>query len=572
MNLSLVALAVVLIFLAAYFSYGRFLARRFDLKAGRKTPAVEINDGVDFVPAKKGFLLGQHFSAIAAAGPIVGPILAALWFGWLPVLLWIVGGAVFFGAVHDFSSLAGSVKHRAKSIVELVKEYLGPRGHLFFMIFVWLSLIYVITAFTDLTSSSFVEPELGGAVAASSFLYLLLGLAMGIALYKFKMPLNLATVVFISLVVLAIWYGRFIPLRVPASASVNPQQTWNIILLGYCFVASVIPVWLLLQPRGYLGGFFLYGTLAAGIIGLFLGGEKIQYPAFIGFVSEKGLPLFPLLFVTVACGACSGFHGIVCSGTTSKQIAKEPDCQAVGYGGMLLEGLVAVTALSTVMMLSKTDALTGASPDRIYAEGLSRFVSHFGVPREFARSFALLAFTTFIYDTLDVATRLARYIFQELTGWKSQWGNVGATLISLVLPLLCVSLKMTDAQGHLIPAWKVFWTIFGTSNQLLAALTLMTLSIWFFRTGKPWWASALPMIFMMAMTAWSLVIMMKPALAKLFSGAPAVDPIGIVAFLLLVLAVLLVMEAVSVIARRPSGRRSNLSRGIASSPLRGSSQ
>lgn len=550
MNLSLIALAVVLIFLAAYFSYGRFLARHFDLRRDRKTPASEVNDGVDFVPAKRGFLLGQHFSAIAAAGPIVGPILASLWFGWLPVLLWIVGGAVFFGAVHDFSSLAGSVKHRACSIVELVKEYLGPRGHLFFIIFVWLSLIYVITAFTDLTSSSFVEPELGGAVAASSLLYLLIGVAMGISLYKFKVPLAVATLVGIPLVVLAIWYGRFIPIRIPALAALSPQQTWNVILLAYCFVASVIPVWLLLQPRGYLGGFFLYGTLAAGIIGLFLGGEKIQYPAFIGFTSAKGLPLFPLLFVTVACGACSGFHGIVCSGTTSRQIENETDCHLVGYGGMLLEGLVALTALSTVMILSKTNPLTGASPDRVYAEGLSRFVSNFGIPQTFARSFALLAFTTFIYDTLDVATRLARYIFQELMGWKNSWGSVAATFVSLATPLVCVSLKITDAQGHLVPAWKIFWTIFGTSNQLLAALTLMTLSIWLARSGKPWWASALPMFFMMGMTIWSLALMIQPAFGKLFSTTPAVDPIGVVAFLLFILALLLIFEGFGAVQKQ----------------------
>ena len=544
MNLYWIALTVGGIFLGAYFSYGRFLSSQFDLKDTHPTPACEINDGVDFVPAKKQFLLGQHFSAIAAAGPIVGPILAAVWFGWLPVLLWIVGGAIFFGAVHDFSSLAGSVKHRAVSVVELVKSYLGPRGHVFFLIFVWLSLIYVITAFTDLTSSSFVEPELGGGVASSSLLYLLLGVAMGLVLYRLKLPLGLTTAIFIPLVCVAIWYGQKIPLRVPATSFASSQQIWNFILLAYCFIASVIPVWLLLQPRGYLGGFFLYGTLAAGIVGLFLGGEKIAYPAFIGFTNAKGLPLFPLLFVTVACGACSGFHGIVCSGTTSKQIEKESDCRMVGYGGMLLEGLVALTALATVMMLAPGDSLVQSSPDRIYAEGLSRFIHHFGIPREFARSFALLAFTTFIYDTLDVATRLARYILQELTGWKDNRSAFIATLVSLVFPLVCVSLKITDAQGNIVPAWKVFWTIFGTSNQLLAALTLMTLSVWLLRTGKSWWMSAVPMVFMMAMTLWSLSLMMRPALAGIFSGYPFKDPVGLVAILLFVLALLLIGEAV----------------------------
>ena len=543
MNLIWIAGVGGLLFLSAYFSYGKLLSRKFDLDDSRPTPACEINDGIDYVPAEKQFLLGQHFSAIAAAGPIVGPILAAVWFGWLPVLLWIVGGAIFFGAVHDFSSLAGSVKHRAASIVELVKQHMGRKGHVLFMLFVWLSLIYVITAFTDLTSGSFVDPQSGGAVAASSFLYLLIGVAMGLCLYYLKLPLGLATWIFLPLVLAAIWFGQYIPLPVPPIGFLNSQQVWNVILLGYCFVASIIPVWILLQPRGYLGGYFLYGTLAAGVIGLFLGGEKIAYPAFIGFSSAKGVPLFPILFVTVACGACSGFHGIVSSGTTSKQIAKESDCRMVGYGGMLLEGLVALVALSTVMILAKGDPLLNSSPDRIYAEGLSRFVSNFGIPRDFARSFALLAFTTFIYDTLDVATRLARYLFEELTGLKGAAGRILGTLASLAIPLACMSLRMTDAQGVLIPAWKVFWTIFGTSNQLLAALTLLTLSVWLAKAKKNFWPSVLPMAFMMVMTLWSLVLLMRPMVSKLLAGVFTFDMVGTLSLLLLLLALLFIWEA-----------------------------
>lgn len=532
MPLYLIALGVGILFLGAYFIYGRFLSREVArLNDTVQTPACIINDGEDFVPAEKKFLLGQHFSAISAAGPIVGPILAGLWFGWLPVLLWIVLGCIFFGAVHDFASLIGSVRHGAVSVVDIVRKHLGRRGYLFFMAFVWLSLIYVITAFTDLTSGSFADPQMGGAVATSSALYLGIGIVMGLALYKFKMSLKMATPIFIGLVLAAIWYGQFIPLKVPSIGNFGPQKVWNFILLGYCFIASVIPVWLLLQPRGYLGGIFLYGTLAAGLIGLFMGGETIQYPAWLGFYSEKGMPLFPVLFVTVACGACSGFHGIVCSGTTSKQIAKEGDCHLIGYGGMLLEGVVALVALATLMILSKNDPLVATSPDRIYAEGLSRFVSRFGLPQPFAKSFALLAFTTFIYDTLDVATRLARYILQELMGWTTYHGKLLATFLTLIIPLLCVSLKITDAAGHVIPAWKVFWTIFGTSNQLLAALTLLILSLWFFETGRPWLMTTIPMIFLLVSTFISLVMMMKP------------DMVGVIAVILCVLAVLLLIEA-----------------------------
>lgn len=509
MSLYMVMLAACLLFVSAYFTYGRFLARHVGLDQTRKTPAEEINDGVDFVPAEKKFLLGQHFSAIAAAGPIVGPILACLYFGWLPVLLWIVIGAIFFGAVHDFSSLTGSVRHKAVSVVEMMRQYLGRPGHVIFLIFVWLSLLYVITAFTDLTSSAFVDPELGGATASSSMTYLLLGVLMGLALTRGRMPLKWATPLFIGLVILAIWAGPHMPLTVPTILG-DPKRAWNIILLVYCFAASLVPVWLLLQPRGYLGGFFLYGVLVFGILGLFLGGEKVQYPAFTGFISDKGQALFPLLFVTVACGACSGFHGIVCSGTTSKQIARETDCRLVGYGGMLLEGVVAVLSLATIMVLAKPEALALASPDRIYGEGISHFVRHLGIPVTFARSFALLAFATFIYDTLDVATRLARQIFQELVGLKNTFGRILATLVSLAIPFFCVSLKMTDRAGNLIPAWKTFWTIFGTSNQLLAGLTLMLLSLWLKKSGKKWWLAAIPMAFMLIMTFWSLALMFRP--------------------------------------------------------------
>ncbi len=554
MSLFAVALAACALLAAGYAIYGRLLARLFQLSPTRTTPATELCDGVDYVPAKSPFLLGQHFSAIAAAGPIVGPILAGVWFGWLPALLWIVFGAIFLGAVHDFASLIGSVRHQAKSIVEIVREYLGPKAHILFMSFVWLSLIYVIIAFTDLTSSSFVEPTYGGGVASSSAWYLAIGVAMGVCLDKFKMPLWLATAIFMPLVGIVIWFGRFMPLAVPALGSLRPQQVWNIVILAYCFAASVLPMWLLLQPRGYLGGFFLYVTLAAGVLGLLLGGDRVQYPAFIGWRNAQGMPLVPMLFVTVACGACSGFHGIVSSGTTSKQISREPDCRLVGYGGMLLEGLVAVVALATLMLLAPSDPSVQLSPDRIYANGLSHFVERFGVNRDFARSFALLAFATFIYDTLDVATRLGRYIFEELSGWKGWVGRIGATVATLALPTICVSMTVKDAAGQVVPAWKVFWTVFGTSNQLLAALTLLTLTVWLKRTNRPWLIAAVPAAFMLTMTLWSLGLMVQPWIATLLAGQRPTDWIPLVGLVLMALALLVVIEAGLAIRKLPPGR------------------
>ncbi len=555
MPLALVASAVCVLYLAAYLVHGRVLSRLFNLDKAAETPAHAFQDGVDFVPAKSPMLLGQHFSAIAAAGPIVGPILAGLWFGWLPALLWIVFGSIFFGAVHDFSSLVGSVRHRARSVAEIVKEHVGHRAYKFFLAFIWMSLVYVITAFTDITAASFSEPQFGGGVASSSALYLAFGVLMGLSLYKLRMPLWLATLIFVPLVGLSIWFGQKMPLELPAFGPLSPRMLWNFLLLAYCFAASVLPMWLLLQPRGYLGGFFLYGALLAGVVGVFLGGDKIQYPAFLGFTSLKGLPLFPMLFVTVACGACSGFHGLVSSGTTSKQISRETDCRLVGYGGMLLEGLVAVIALSTVMLLAPGDPAAASQPDRIYANGLSHFVEQFGVNVTFARSFALLAFATFIYDTLDVATRLGRYVLQELTGWQGVKGSMAATLLTLALPAAFVSVALKDANGVAVPAWKVFWTIFGTSNQLLAALTLLGLTAWLKKTRKPLWVTAVPMAFMMAMTLWSLLLTVRPWAKNLLAGRFGVEMIPFIGLVLMALALLLIWESASALRAAPQGER-----------------
>jgi carbon starvation protein len=543
MTLAGLAALVCVLFLAAYRIYGWALGRLFGLDPRRATPAHTQKDGVDFVPAKAPILLAEHFSAIAAAGPIVGPILAGLWFGWLPALLWIVFGSIFFGAVHDFSSLIGSVRHRASSVAEIIREHMGARAYRFFAAFVWLTLVYVITAFTDITSASFADPQFGGGVATASTLYLLIGLGLGVALTKGRVPLWAATLVAVPLVGAAIWWGPSIPLRFPEGGWIRPQVAWDLVILAYCFVASLAPLWLLLQPRGYLGGFFLYGTLAAGVIGLFLGGDKIQYPAFLGFTNAKGMPLFPLLFVTVACGACSGFHGLVGSGTTSKQVDVETDCRLVGYGGMLLEALVAVVALATLMLLPPGDASLGLSPDRIYANGLARFVERFGVNPDLARTFALLAFATFIYDTLDVSTRLGRYMLQELTGWRGVKGGAMATLATLALPAYFVTLRITDASGATVPAWKVFWTIFGTANQLLAGLTLLGLTVWLKRRGgRAWIATAVPMVFMMVMTLWSLANTIVPWLRDL-PTRPRWESIPLVALVLSALALLLIVES-----------------------------
>jgi carbon starvation protein len=568
-----VFLCCLAVLAVAYRLYGGLLARRFGVDDRTATPAHLFADGRDYVPIRRWYLLGQHFSAISAAGPIVGPIQAAIHFGWLPALLWIVLGSIFIGAMHDFSALVGSVRHRAQSVAEIVRAHMSHSAFVLFLAFVWLALVYVIVAFTNITASAFVDPlpladgrvVSGGGVATSSALYLLLGVAMGVALHRFGMPLWAATAVFVPLVGVAIWLGQAAPLELPAIVGEGREgsvRTWCWVILLYCAVASMVPMWALLQPRGYLGGFFLYGVLGASFVGLLVGGptghDHVAYPAFLGFDSARLGALYPFLFITVACGACSGFHGLVCSGTTSKQLDREPDAHAVGYGGMLLEAVVALISLACVMMLAADAAEVRLDPNQIYALGVGRFVERFGVDRTLAVSFALLAFTTFVYDTLDVSTRLGRYVLQELTGWRTTTGALATTAITVATPAVFVSASLTDAHGQPIAAWRVFWPIFGSSNQLLAGLTLLGITIWLRHTGRTRaaWLTGVPMAFMMVTTLWSLALMLRSAWARLAAGRGVEGP-SVVALVLLALALLLVAEAFRALAAggRVSARR-----------------
>ncbi len=559
----------MLLLLIAYRLYGRFLARELNLNDRTPTPACQVNDGIDFVPAKASFLLGQHFSAIAAAGPIVGPILAGIWFGWLPALLWIILGAIFIGGVHDFTSLVASVRRKAATIATIVRENMSGTSYSLFMIFVWLCLVYVIIAFTDITAQTFKtiagDSAFGPGVAASSVMYIALAMAMGILIRKFGLGTGFATIIFLPLVLLIVWLGPRLPVSILNFLQGIPVKSWDIIILIYCFAASVIPMWLLLQPRGYLGGWLLYLTIAIGLIGALFGGFNIQYPSLniSGLQSlANGKLLFPILFITVACGACSGFHSIVSSGTTSKQLAKETDARPVGYGAMLLEALVAVLALATVMMLPKGSEMLAKDPNLVYANGLARYLGLIGVSFNTAFPFALLAFSTFVYDTLDVCTRLGRYVFQELTGLSGRTGGIVASLATLCLPL--VFLMLTREKGYLVA-----WPIFGTSNQLLAGLTLMAISVWLTRQGKRAIYVILPMVFMVSMTIWSLILQIIPfarELPNLVGGGSMKQDViisGIFGLILLVLAILLLAESRVVLLRR-FGSRAEIRRSVAS--------
>jgi carbon starvation protein len=559
MNVLFLIIGAALVFFIAYKVYGSFLAKKvFSLDDSCVTPAVKNNDGVDFVPAKSKFLMGQHFSAISGAGPITGPIIAGILFGWLPAMIWIVLGAIFIGGVHDMGSLISSVRHNARSITEVVKQNVSKRAWILFLIFIWLALVYVIVAFTDITSSSFVgtvtlengDKVGGGAIATSSLLYLVLPVIMGILLKKTKLSLGWATVIFLPLVGLSIWIGPYIPLNIESIlgiSTMNSQKVWDGFLLIYCFVASLIPMWLLLQPRGHLGGYFMYASLFACAVGLIFGGFSIEYPAFTnwGNTGNFWFPMFPVLFVTVACGACSGFHAMVSSGTTSKQLVKESDSKLVGYGMMLMEGMVAVVALACLMILSKDNVLVKSSPNFIFASGIGKFVQLIGIPAAFGISFGLMAFTTFVYDTLDVCTRLARYIIQELTGWTNMAGKVFAAFISIAVPLFFVTMSMEDAAGKAIPAWKIFWNIFGASNQLLAGLALLGITVWLFKTAKRKWAwivTFLPAVWMFLMSNWALLVLIRNGWFKNHEFVLNNNPIPIIALVLFVLSVTLAIE------------------------------
>ena len=561
MNILFIVAGAALVLFFFYKPYGGFLAKKvFDLNDATPTPAVDMNDGVDYVPAESKFLMGQHFSAIAAAGPITGPIIAGVLFGWLPALIWIVLGSIFIGGVHDMGSIVASIRYKAKSITEVVRVNVSKRAWILFMVFIWVTLVYVIVAFTDVTSSSFVgtvtlengDKVGGGAIATSSLLYLVLPVIMGILLKKTRLSLTAATAIFLPLVGIAIWIGPYIPFDISAWFGWSlhgTQKFWNGFILLYCFVASIIPVWVLLQPRGHLGGYFLYAALAAAAIGLIFGGFTIQYPAFtISSESNVGnfwFPMFPVLFITVACGACSGFHSLVGSGTTSKQLAKESDAKVVGYGMMLLEGMVAVVSLACVMILAKDNALIKASPNFIYASGIGQFVQLIGIPAALGISFGLMAFTTFVYDTLDVCTRLCRYIVEELTGWKTKAGKYFATGISIIVPLLFVTSTMNDAAGNPIPAWKVFWNIFGACNQMLAALALIGITVWLYKTAKnkyAWIVAFAPAVWMFLMSNWAFLVLMRDGWFKTGSFVLTGNPVPIVALFLLILSITIAAE------------------------------
>lgn len=493
-------------FVVAFFTYGATVGRWLGVDPSRKTPAHELQDGVDYVPARTPVLVGHHFASIAGAAPIIGPV-TALAFGWMPVYFWIVIGVIFLGAVHDFASLVASIRHEGKSIGEVVEAHLGYAGKTLFLIFSWATLILVVAVFAIVVAKTFVKvPE----AASASLLFIALAIVFGVAINRFRVPLGIATLVGVPLLVGCLVAGQYYPVSLSF-------ETWIALLLAYVFVASVTPVWILLQPRDYLNSFLLYGMLLLGIAGIVVANPKIEAPPTTSFHVEGLGYLFPALFVTVACGAISGFHSLVSSGTTAKQLDQEKDARTVAYGSMLIEAVLAIVALIAVVYLSHERYASfmgkgGAGPVAAFSVGLGELIGSLGLPAEVMSSFVALTVSAFALTSLDTATRLARFAFQEFfEPRRDRNADKPRRKVAVVLATnrfvgtaISVGLAGTLAYSG---RWKQLWPIFGTANQLLAALALLAVSAWLARRAKQNAFVKIPMVLMFGVTLTSLVML-----------------------------------------------------------------
>ncbi len=498
--LALILLSSCALCFLAYWFYGKFLTDRCRLDDTTATPAVEKEDGVDYSPTRASVLFGHHFSSIAGAGPIVGPILAAMYFGWGPTWVWILVGAILVGGVHDFGSTLMSVRNGGRSIADTMRGLVGEGAGKLFMIFVLLALVYVIIVFLDLTANTLAKQP---AVATASGWFIAVAVIFGFLMRSGKFSLSQLALIFFPLTFAGLALGHFFPMVE------LDKSLWIWLTLGYCFVAAVLPVGLLLQPRDFLSAGFLYSILGIGLVGMLLSGETIQMPAFSGWESDKLGMLMPFLFITVACGACSGFHSIVSSGTTSKQIKKESDVRRISYGGMLVEGILAVFAMGCVAVLTMSEREAGGTPVGIFAAGAAKFFGGVGIPIQLGAEFAMLAISTFLLTTLDTCTRLTRFLIEELFFWRNEASRYLGTALALALPCLLVFQQFPGTDGTLQPAWKAIWPLFGATNQLLAALALLTFVVFLKASRVGYGFALLPAVVMIVMPMTALALMVQ---------------------------------------------------------------
>lgn len=540
--------AGIVLFLIAYVTYGSWLAKQWGVDNTRVTPAHEMEDGVDYVPAKSPVLLGHHFASIAGAGPINGPIQAAV-FGWIPVFLWIVLGGIFFGAVQDFSSIFVSIRHQGKSLGEVIEENIGRKCKILFTVFAWLVLLLVVAAFADIVAGTFAYSAeasdavnaANGSVATASILFIPLAIAFGFLVYRKNAPLLVSTVIGVILLAVCVVVG----LKCPIYLS---KPFWLIFVFVYIIIASVTPVWILLQPRDYLNSFLLYFMMIAAIIGIVGSNPSMNLPAFTGWVNEfNGQTVFPYLFITVACGAISGFHSLIGSGTTSKQLDHEKDAKLIGYGGMLIECVLAVIALVAVGALFADGKMPSGTPAVVFATAVSGFFAKLGFGESAVNAtytIISLAISAFALTSLDTATRLGRFMFQELfaakkgeqeTPVQKVCGNMyAATLITVILGgVLCIA------------GYQNIWALFGACNQLVAVPAFLGVAVWLKKLGRNNKMFYFPIIFMALACLSSLVLSFKTNVSAFMAGTATFAVQGLQCIIIVpifVLAVILVIE------------------------------
>lgn len=525
------------LFILAYKFYGNYLIKVFNLNNKTPTPAEQINDGIDYCPAHPAVVLGHHFSSIAGAGPIVGPITAASMFGWLPTLLWCVLGSIFLGGPHDMGAIVSSMRHDGKSVGTVIERWIGKTAKKLFLGFTILTLILIVAVFLVLTTATFVTDPV---VAFVGCMYILLAIISGVLIYRFNFNFKLITLFMLIIIAFCSIKGGDWPF-VARMFTLSANQ-WNIFLAIYILAASVLPVWLLLQPRDYLASFFLYFAVVIGAIGMIFGAKMNSgaIPMIAENVKYFGLSklhLWPMLFVIVACGAISGFHSLVGSGTTSKQLCHEKDSLPVGYGAMLLEGLMAVIAIGTLMVAG---GINKGGPVGTFAAGFGQFCTIVGINPVLGTRFGAIAINGFLLTSLDTATRLSRYQIQEFTG--DRIGKYFATLITIAVALGLVYAKTTDASGKVVAAWVMIWPVFGASNQLVAALALLGIAVWVIRgLKKKATFLIIPFWFMLFTSMAGLIVEIK---TTIMSPKPNFALAGISSILLL-LAILMVREGLN---------------------------
>ena len=520
----LIMMCIAIVVLGAgYLVYGRWLAKTWGIDPNAKTPAYEFEDGVDYEPADTNVVFGHQFASIAGAGPINGPIQAAV-FGWVPVLLWVLIGGVFFGAVQDFSSMYASVKNKGRTIGYIIEEYIGKWGKKLFLLFCWLFCILVVAAFADVVAGTFngfaadgSQIVANGNVATTSMLFIVEAVALGFLLRYGKLHKWVNTAIAILLLVAGVAVGLHAPVFIS-------QGTWHLVIFAYIFVASVVPVWALLQPRDYLNSYLLVFMIVAAVVGVLLTNPSINLPAFTSFYVEGTGYMFPILFVTIACGAVSGFHSLVSSGTASKQIKNEKNMLPVSFGAMLMESMLAVIALIAVGSFATGEAAAQGytTPAQIFAGGVAGFLAKLGLSYNLIFTLINLAVSAFALTSLDSVARIGRLSFQELfldasieddhmEPWRKVVTNkYFATVLTLVLSYLLAK-----------AGYQSIWPLFGSANQLLSALALIACAVYLKRTKRKGWMLWVPMVVMLAVTLTALTMTIVQKTTGIVAGTSA---------------------------------------------------